>query len=138
MFKRLPLHAHAALWWLALCLLLAPALGHLHQVLHGPAFRAAAAATALQAQDEANLASLTRGEDGDHAHDTLASLFDGHSGKSCDLLDPMLFGVFLLPAPLPVPAQGFAPRPEGRSFDSAGVKTQRAFLARAPPAQALA
>ncbi|SFE78853.1 hypothetical protein [Paracidovorax wautersii] len=138
MFKRLPLHAHAALWWLALCLLLAPALGHLHQVLHGPAFRAAAAATALQEQDEANLASLSRGEDGDHAHDTLASLFDGHSGKSCDLLDPMLFGVFLLPAPLPVPAQGFAPRPEGRSFDSAGVKTQRAFLARAPPAHALA
>ncbi|WP_343590381.1 hypothetical protein [Paracidovorax wautersii] len=135
MSKRLPIHAHAALWWLALCLLLAPALGHLHNVLHGPAFRAAAAATALQAPDEA---SLTVGEAGDHAHDTVARLFDGHSGKSCDLLDPLLFGVFLLPALMPLPAQGFAPRPEGRSFDSAGVKTQRAFLARAPPAHAVA
>jgi len=135
MSKRLPIHAHAALWWLALCLLLAPALGHLHNVLHGPAFRVAATATALQAPDEA---SRTVGEAGDHAHDTVARLFDGHSGKSCDLLDPLLFGVFLLPALMPLPAQGFAPRPEGRSFDSAGVKTQRAFLARAPPAHAVA
>ncbi len=138
MSKRLPIHAHAALWWLALCLLLAPALGHLHQVLHGSAFRAAAAATALQAQEETGLASHAGDEAGGHAHDTVARLFDGHSGKSCDLLDPLLFGAFLLPAPLPLPAQGFAPRPECRPFDSAGVKTQRAFLARAPPVHALA
>lgn len=138
MSKRLPLHAHAALWWLAMCLVLVPALGHMHQMLHGPAFRAAVGATALPGPDDAGLASLPSEGSLDHAHGTVARLFGGHSGKSCDLLDPLLFGAFLLPAPLLLPAQGFAPQPEARSFQSAGIKTQRAFLARAPPVSELA
>ncbi len=131
MLQRLPLNARAALWWLALCLLVAPALGRMHQVLHGPAFRVQAmAAPAAGAQEQhAGFAS-----EASPAHGTVEALFGSHTGSTCDLLDLLLFGAFLLPAPWLLPVRDLVPPPQTPPLASASARVLRRFLARAPPA----
>ncbi|SFD92745.1 hypothetical protein [Paracidovorax konjaci] len=125
-----------AVWmWLALALALAPALGRMHQVVHGaaagPAWVAAAAAKAQ--------AVHAPGRHAGHAPRTagggLEALFAGHAGSDCNLLDQSLFGAALLPALLPAAAQAATPAPVSLPQTGIGARPQRTFLARAPPSR---
>ncbi|GAA6119284.1 hypothetical protein [Acidovorax sp. FG27] len=130
--------ARAALWWLALCLVLGPALGRMHQVVHGPLASPAAAAAkasahgALGHQADAHHRASGGGHAGVHA------LFQGHGGADCELLDQLLFGGALLPAPLVVAALAAAPLTAEAASRGIDARLQRGFLARAPPAAASA
>ena len=64
---------HAGLWWLVLALVLAPALGRVHRVLHLPVPPGAA----VQPADAHT-----------HAHG-LGQLFAGHAPADCQLLDQL-------------------------------------------------
>lgn len=117
------------LWGLVLAMLLAPALGRLHQVLHPPALLGAAAPAMGQAD-----AAADAGKDcTDAPGHWLLALFAGHDHKDCLLLDqlsawagPPAAGP-QLPAALPQepPAQA------GRRIVLAGSASS--FDARAPP-----
>ena len=117
---RLPLRAQRVLWhWLLLALVLAPALGQMHRVLHGDGH----ASLQVAGAQSASLPSA-------HAW---AALFSGHHASDCQLLDalgmadgpdgaalalahPLPFAQPLVSTPAPVGAQRVAP-----------------FQARAPP-----
>ena len=58
-------------WWLAVALVLAPALGRMHEVLHAPALTA-----------QAHVDSTT------HSHG-VAAWFDGHDALACLVLDQL-------------------------------------------------
>lgn len=75
----------AALWALVLAMLLAPALGRVHQVLHPPALPGGAAhmvGTALSADPAA-------ADPGNAPGHWLLALFAGHGHKDCLLLDQL-------------------------------------------------
>ncbi|WP_225981487.1 hypothetical protein [Paracidovorax avenae] len=113
-----------ALWmWLAAALVLAPALGRVHQVVHGPV-----AAMALQGAG-AGLIPPSHGRDAG----LLEALFSHHADSDCHLLDQSLFGAALLPALLPAAMPAAAPAPDELPATGVGARPQRAFLARAPP-----
>ncbi|MDA8456891.1 hypothetical protein M4R22_19200 [Acidovorax sp. GBBC 3334] len=125
-----------AVWmWLALTLALAPALGRMHQVVHGAAAGPAGVAAAAMAQ-AAHAPGSHAGHAG-HVHHApgggLEALFAGHAGSDCNLLDQSLFGAALLPALLPAAAPAATPAPVGRPETGIGARPQRTFLARAPP-----
>lgn len=104
-------------------LVLAPALGRVHQVVHGPV-----AAMALQGAG-AGLIPASHGRDAG----LLEALFSHHADSDCHLLDQSLFGAALLPALLPAAMPAAAPAPEELPATGVGARPQRAFLARAPP-----
>ncbi|ADX46358.1 hypothetical protein Acav_2446 [Paracidovorax avenae ATCC 19860] len=113
-----------ALWmWLAAALVLAPALGRVHQVVHGPV-----AAMAQQGAG-AGLIPPSHGRDAG----LLEALFSHHADSDCHLLDQSLFGAALLPALLPAAMPAAAPAPDELPATGVGARPQRAFLARAPP-----
>ncbi|WP_311220799.1 MULTISPECIES: hypothetical protein [unclassified Acidovorax] len=132
----MPVHAlkaRVALWCLAVCLVLGPSLGRMHQVVHG---RLAHAAGVLQsAHGEPAHSHATHGT---HGTVVVQALFNGHAGSDCQLLDQLLFGGALLPAPLPVAALSTAPAPQTQPSAGIDARPQRAFSARAPPASASA
>ncbi|AVS76405.1 hypothetical protein SAMN04489708_1076 [Paracidovorax cattleyae] len=125
------MHARAfALWmWLAVALVLAPALGRVHQVVHGPVAAMALQGAGAAVAGGARLAPLS------HGHDAglLEALFSHHADSDCHLLDQSLFGAVLLPALLPAAMPAEAPAPDGLPAPGVGARPQRAFLARAPP-----
>jgi hypothetical protein len=104
------------LWWLVLALVIAPALGRMHLVLHG--------AGSLQ---------TLAGNAGPHAHGVVGNLFAGHTPAECQLLDQLNHGgaataepARALAAPVPAcPAAPHAQPPLPRAL--------AAFQARAPP-----
>lgn len=119
-----PMRARLALWWLAACLVLGPALGRMHQVLHGPlAMRAAAALQHVPGQEA---------QPG-HGHSGMQALFHGHASADCELLDQLLFGGALLPPALLVAALAAAPLAAIAPPSGIDARRQRSFLARAPP-----
>jgi hypothetical protein len=110
-----------ALWWLALALLVAPALGHMHRIVHGP--QAHTAHAHVQAQHG-------------HAHaHGVADLFVAHDDDStCRLFDQLTHSDALpaLPAlALPLLLVPFL----FRRFERNAVSRRAAlFDARGPPA----
>ncbi|MVT36529.1 hypothetical protein GO497_00420 [Acidovorax citrulli] len=134
-----------ALWmWLAAALVFSPALGRLHQVVHGPV-----AAMVLQGASAgaaaAGGASIAGTEAGRHPVPAsirfrmatraglLQALFSHHADSDCHLLDQSIFGAALLPALLPVAMPVVSPAPDDLPATGVGARPQRAFLARAPP-----
>ena len=116
-----PWGARVASWLLALCLVLSPALGRVHQVVHGGPWGAAVPAAAQAANHG-------------HSHrSVLEALFHGHAGSDCNLLDQLLFGMALLPVPVLAVLPGADPAPHTPPATGIGARPQRAFLARAPP-----
>ena len=112
--------------WLVLALVLAPALGLMHQVVHASASSPAQGALAV-AGHGAQVAT------GNHTVDTIHALFAGHSKADCVLLDQVALGhVFPAKAlPLLQPLPGVAPA----FYASLEPRSQHAtpFSARAPP-----
>lgn len=76
-----------AFWWLALALVLAPALGRMHQMVHAPQAlgmaSASQASTAVGHADAAAAAVQGTGQILDVPH----GLFASHAGTDCLLLD---------------------------------------------------
>lgn len=124
-----PWAARLASWLLALCLVLSPALGRVHQVVHGGPL-----GTAVPAAPQAHGATAQAANHG-HAHGSgmLEALFHGHAGSDCNLLDQLLFGMALLPVPVLAVLPGAEPAPHTPPATGIGARPQRAFLARAPP-----
>lgn len=131
-----------ALWlWLtlAVAMSLAPALGRMHQVVHGPAAQGMGAVAlplagpAHAARPEIDQAAVRHPP---HAHPAgmLEALFAGHAGSDCTLLDHSLFGAALLSALLPGAAPAAAPAPRGVPATGIGARPPLTRLARAPPA----
>lgn len=117
-----------AFWWLALALVLAPALGRLHQVVHAPL------ATAALHAHAASLAVQGTGQVVDVSH----GLFASHAGADCLLLDQQLLGGALLATAQASPLV-HAPLhalPAHPTTARVGARRLWACLARAPPVQA--
>jgi len=113
-----------ALAWLLLALVLAPALGRMHQVLHLPG-----AAGSVQAQAHQHGA-------GGRVLDTLHALFAGHGDAGCQVLDQQtLVGAALGQAQAPVQAQPQLP-PAATPAAAPGQRRASPFHARAPPLSA--
>lgn len=131
-----------ALWlWLALAaaMALAPALGRMHELVHGPAAQGMGA-VALPSAGPADAVrpgidrAALRPSPHAHAAGMLDALFAGHAGSDCTLLDHSLFGAALLPALLPGAAPAAAPAPREVPATGIGARPPRTRLARAPPA----
>ena len=111
--QRSRLARHAGLWWLALALALAPALGRMHRALHLPAELGTSAHQA-------------------HAHG-LAALFAGHSPADCQLLDQLTQGgapAAEWPPLAAAPAPACPPAPAAQPLRPCAPLP---FQARAPP-----
>ena len=106
-------------WWLALALVVAPALGRMHEVLHAPTLSSIAQASAPA--------------EGTHAHAGIAAWFDGHSEQACLVLDQLGHGASNTPATVadshPQPTQP----PLWTSVAHLLPAPTRIFEARAPP-----
>jgi len=133
-----PMSARVALWWLALCLVLGPALGRMHQVVHGPLASPAVAAVKASAHGARSLDAGAHHRAAEGGHAGVHALFQGHGGADCELLDQLLFGGALLPAPLLVAALAAAPLAVEAASRGIDARLRRGFLARAPPAAASA
>lgn len=119
-----------AFWWLALALalVLAPALGRMHQVVHAPLATAALHAHAASVDMQGTRPAV------DMPH----GLFASHAGADCQLLDQHLLGGVLLATPHAAPLVQAPPNTQPAPPTTARVGARRlwACLARAPPAQA--
>gem|GEM_PF-466248 len=126
-------------WVLALAVMLAPALGRMHQLVHGPAAHGQLAGP-VQAPGHTHGTRHGVGPDAasapahSHPPGMLEALFAGHAGSDCTLLDHSLFGAALLPALWPAAAPAAAPAPRGLPATGIGARPPRTSLARAPPA----
>ena len=138
MLPRQPLMRSAAparqlLWWLVLAMLLAPALGRVHQLLHPPAWQGSGPGHVHVHAVPAAYAGASHGAPGPW----LLALFVGHSHSDCQLHDQLNAWASPPAASAPLPA-AFAremPRPVARR---AAVSGSAAFFdPRAPPAAAV-
>ena len=106
-------------WWLALALVVAPALGRMHEVLHAPIV--------------ASITQASTPAEASHSHGGIAAWFDGHSAQACLVLDQLGHGASNTPAAVacshPQPAQP----PLWISVAHLLPAPARIFLARAPP-----
>lgn len=132
------LQQRSAFWWLALALalVLAPALGRMHQVFHAPlsvgTASASHTATATRHADVSPLALQRTGQRVDVPH----GLFGSHAGADCLLLDQQLLGGVLLATALAAPLVHAPPitPPAPPTTARLGARRLWASLARAPPA----
>lgn len=114
-------------WWLALAVVLAPALGRMHEVLHAPL--SLTAHPALQATAHAPESA--------HAHG-VATWFGEHTQAQCLVLDQLGHGA-ASPAPLVLASQSLPAHPPAWTSTAHLLPAPRTvFLARAPPASPLA
>lgn len=99
-------------WWLVMALVLAPALGRMHEVLHAPLF---------QTQIKSS-----------HTHESVAAWFDGHDSPACLVFDQL--GLGAAQAPYTPITHALPAQPLVRMCDALLQLTQlRLFFARAPP-----
>lgn len=99
-------------WWLAMALVLAPALGRMHEVLHAPIFQ-----TQL---------------DSSHTHEGIEAWFDGHDAQACLVWDQL--GLGAVDAPIASITHAPPAQPLVRMCDARLQLTPlRLFFARAPP-----
>lgn len=126
------LHAPWMAWWLAMALVLAPALGRMHEVLHAPTGFALSSTAAHASPSSSSNASA-------HQHvDSISAWFAGHNALDCQVFDhlaqghsgpaPLLAMHHSLPDSAPVWHDDGAPRPAASPM----------FLARAPPERFMA
>ena len=111
-------------WWLALAVVLAPALGRMHEVLHAPLLPERHAPQAVPHAHQ-------------HAHG-VAAWFGEHTQAQCLVLDQLGHGV-ASPAPLVLASQSLPAHPPAWTSTAHLLPALRTvFLARAPPAGPLA
>ncbi|WP_313075218.1 hypothetical protein [Melaminivora sp.] len=111
-----------ALGWLLLALVLAPALGRVHQIVHGLGTTSAELAANAGAHSPAS-----------RALDMLHALFAGHGSADCQVLDQQTLGG-PTPAPLLALAHAAPQATPAASLAAAPVARRTApFQARAPP-----
>lgn len=111
-------------WWLALAVVLAPALGRMHEVLHAPLLPERHAPQAVPHAHQ-------------HAHG-VAAWFGEHTQAQCLVLDQLGHGA-ASPASLVLASQSLpAPPPAWTSTAHLLPAPRTVFLARAPPAGPLA
>lgn len=125
--------ARQLLWWLVLAMLLAPALGRVHQLLHPPAWPAA-----VPGQAHVHAAPALHADTGHGAPGRwLLALFAGHSHSDCQLHDQL--NAWASPPvagePLPVAFAQELPRAVPQRCAVAG--SAAFFDPRAPPAAAV-
>ncbi|MDH0372132.1 hypothetical protein N7340_10140 [Comamonas aquatica] len=115
-------------WWLALAVVLAPALGRMHEVLHAPLLPERHAPQAVpHAHQHAH----------QHAHG-VAAWFGEHTQAECLVLDQLGHGA-ASPAPLVLASQSLPAHPPAWTSTAHLLPAPRTvFLARAPPAGPLA
>lgn len=106
-------------WWLAMALVLAPALGRMHEVLHAP-------------QLTQHIQTTGHTHTHTHAHG-VAAWFDGHDALACQVIDQLGHGASAAPLAVAV----FHPLPASPSVWTSDAHLlpapPRIFLARAPP-----
>lgn len=111
-------------WWLALALVLAPALGRMHEVLHAPISATTTAPLHTQADG---------GHHGHLEHHGIAAWFDGHDALACLVLDQLGHGNSDTPlVTIAAHAQPSAP-PDWVCQAHLLPPPPRVFMARAPP-----
>ena len=119
----------AAVWGLLLALVLAPALGRWHQVLH-----ATPASAVVALPDDGGARVAAHATPAAHAPSLLAALFSGHAPIDCLLLDQLALGT-ALPCSAPVlPAAAPAVAPSAPAPERWAVRHVALFQARGPPA----
>ncbi|MEG0317881.1 MAG: hypothetical protein RSB86_17915 [Comamonas sp.] len=101
-------------WWLAMALVLAPALGRMHEVLHAPQLTQQSQAAA------------------EHVHG-VAAWFAGHDALACLVIDQLGHGASATPPAVAVIHPQPAQPPEWMSEAHLLPSPIRIFLARAPP-----
>lgn len=116
------LHAPWMAWWLAMALVLAPAMGRMHEVLHAPLSNAQMAPTTASTAHSAHPSASG-----------IAAWFADHSALDCQLLDHLSqahsHALGWLEMDLQLPNAGA----QWHSIVLRGSTVQRMFLARAPP-----
>lgn len=118
-----------AVWGLLLALVLAPALGRWHQVLH-----ATPASAVVALHDDGGAGGSVQATPAAHAPSLLAALFSGHAPIDCLLLDQLALGT-ALPCSAPVlPAAAPAVAPSAPAPERIAVRHVALFQARGPPA----
>ncbi len=125
------------LWWLVLAMLLAPALGRIHQVLHPPAWQGQSTVGLVHAHAHSQTgAAVPAGARQADADPWLLALFVGHSHSDCQLHDQLNAWASppMLAQALPAALLQEPPRHvEGRT---ASAGSAAFFDPRAPPAAA--
>lgn len=124
------------LWWLVLAMLLAPALGRVHQILHPPAWQGVPAVGHAHSHAPAGAAVQAGGGASEAPGPWLLALFAGHSHSDCQLHDQLNAWANppAIAQPLPAAFAQEPPRHVARQTASAG--SAAFFDPRAPPAAA--
>jgi hypothetical protein len=120
-----------AVWALLLALVLSPALGRWHQILHTTA---APAVDALH--DDGGAGGSGHATPAAHAPSLLAALFSGHAPIDCLLLDQLALGTALPCSAPELPAAAPAVAPSAPVPERMAVRHVALFQARGPPAPA--
>jgi hypothetical protein len=119
----------AAVWGLLLALVLAPALGRWHQVLH-----ATPAPAVVALHDDGGAGGSGHATPAAYAPSLLSALFSGHAPVDCLLLDQLALGT-ALPCSAPVlPPAAPAVAPSAPAPERIAVRHVGLFQARGPPA----
>lgn len=106
-------------WWLALALVIAPALGRMHEVLHAPTL--------------SSIAQASTPAEHSHTHGGIAAWFDGHSAQACLVLDQLGHGASNTPATVATSHLQPAQPPLWICVAHLLPAPARIFQARAPP-----
>lgn len=118
-----------AVWALLLALVLAPALGRWHQVLH-----ATPAPAVVALHDDGVAGGSVQATPAAYAPSLLAALFSGHAPIDCLLLDQLALDI-ALPCSAPVlPEAAPAVAPSAPAPERMAVRHVALFQARGPPA----
>ena len=123
--------------WLLLALVLVPALGRLHQVVHAPALPnhalTAPAPLAMATASQAGAPTAAAGHVAAHAHGLLDALLAPHAPVDCLLLDQLALGDALHSASLALPAAVPAQAPPSLHAGHHATQHAAPFQARGPP-----
>ena len=121
-------------WWLALALVVAPALGRMHEVLHAPALPH----TQIQAHNAAPAHAHEHiAQSGDVSGSDLSDLFGSHSALECLALDQLGHALGFNCAPLAVVHALPSSAPVWSTAQTALPVPIALFEARAPPVAAV-
>lgn len=130
---RPPAAVQRLLWWLVLAMLLAPALGRIHQVLHAPAWQGQAPLGQAHVHAEPALQGAA-GEAGPGPW--MLALFSGHGHADCQLHDQLNAWASPPAAGQALPAALAQEPPRHVAGRTASAGSAAFFDPRAPPAAA--
>ncbi len=124
------------LWWLVLAMLLAPALGRVHQLLHPPAWQGQPALGHVHLRGDAGAAHAAHAAHAATSGDWLLALFVGHSHSDCQLHDQLNAWASPPVAAPALPVALLQEPPRQVALRAAFAGSAAFFDPRAPPAAA--